>query len=161
MKSRGGFWLVVLLVTSLAVPATVLANAVEASASCTWTTGRVGQDNRQAGQIIYYASDWWVPKTAYYTTVWEKSPFIQPVVVSGDAPRGNWYVGVDPNFWHPSWRQDGTFTVWGDATKFLNTKSTAIATKTYALIGTTSGTGHALDDYERCRNSAGWVKINP
>lgn len=144
----------------LAFPAVALANSVHASASCTWTTGRVGQDNRQAGQIDYFAQDWWVPKTGYYTTVWEKTPFNQPVVTSGDAPRGAWYHGIDPNFGHSAWRQDGTFTVWGDATKFLNTKATAIGARGTVLIGTTTGAGHTWDDNDRCRNNTGWVTIN-
>ena len=145
----------------LAFPASAFANDIHASASCTWTTGHVGQDERQAGQIDYNASDWWIPKTGYYTTVWEWWPFTQPVVTSGDAPRGAWYHGTDPNFGHSAWRQDGTFTVWGNATKFLNTKALAELSKTNSLIGTTTGVGHTWDDWDRCQGANGWVTVNP
>lgn len=147
-------------VLTLAMPAIALANSVDATASCTWTTGRVGQDNTQYGKIYYYASDPWNPKTGYYTTVWEKTPFNQPIVLAGDAPRGNWYAGTDPNFGHSAWRQDGTFTVWGDAVKYLNTKATALTARTGVLIGTTTGAGHQYDDNARCANASGWVTIN-
>jgi hypothetical protein len=145
---------------SLAMPALALANSVNAVTSCTWTSGHVGQDNNQYGKIYYYASDWWVPKTGYYTTVWEKTPFNQPIVTAGDAPRGNWYSGTDPNFGHAAWRQDGTFTIWGDATKYLNTKATALAARSTVLIGTTTGAGHTYDDNARCANGTGWVTIS-
>ena len=160
-RRRSGLVAAALLALSVAAPAVALANSVHASASCTWTTGNVGQDERQAGQIDYFASDWWLPKTAYYTTVWEWLPFTQPVVTSGDAPRGAWYHGTDPNFGHSVWRQDGSFTVWGDATKFANTKAFAEIAKSSSLVGTTTGAGHALDDWEKCHNGTGWVTVNP
>ena len=157
---RTGGVLAVIVALSLALPVAVFANSVDAVTSCTWTSGRVGQDNNQYGKIYYYASDWWVPKTGYYTTVWEKNPFNQPIVTAGDAPRGNWYAGTDPNFGHSAWRQDGTFTVWGDATKYLNTKATALAARSTVLIGTTTGAGHTYDDNARCMNGTGWVTIS-
>jgi hypothetical protein len=146
-------------VMSLSLPAVVLANSVDAVTGCSWVSGRVGQDNTQNGKILYYASDPWNPKVGYYTTVWERTPFNQPVVTAGDAPGGTWYSGTDPNFGHAAWRQDGTFTVWGDATKTLTTKATALSARTTVLIGTTTGAGHTYDDYARCASSSGWVTI--
>lgn len=146
---------------SLLLPAAALArNGVEAHTKCTWTTGSVGQTNQQGGSITYTADDFWNPKTGHYYTAWQKAPFNQPVFNWGDAPHGGWYVGYDPNFGRYSWLQYGSFTVWGTATKTATTKSTAIGAYSSALVSTTTGVGHTWDDYARCSNSSGWVKIN-
>jgi len=149
-----------LLALSLVAPGTVLANDVVASAVCDFNQLRVGQINHEYGAITYHASDWWVPKTGFYTTAWEWWPYFVFVVVDGNAPRGNVFKGVDPNFGRTSWRQDGTFTVWGDATKNLHTKAEAEFAQNTVLNLTTSGVGHTWDDWARCQPApGGWVKI--
>jgi len=152
---------VLTLAFSLVTPGAALArNGIEAQTKCTWTTGRVGQTNQQGGSITYIADDYWNPKTGHYYTAWQYAPFNAPVFSWGDAPRGGWYVGYDPNFGRYSWLQYGSFTVWGTATKTATTKSTAIGTYGSALVSTTTGVGHTWDDYAKCQNSAGWVKIS-
>jgi hypothetical protein len=155
----GRLAIILVAVLTLAVPATVLANGVSASTSCTWTTGSVNQVNYQYGTINYYASDWWVPKTGYYYTAWEFWQFNNVVFNSGNAPHGSSYTGYDPNFSHFSFLWYGTFTVWGDATKNATTQALATGKGNYNLVGTTTGTGHAYDSWAKCHSSNGWVKI--
>lgn len=148
------------VVLTLAVPATVLANSVSASTSCTWTTGHPGQINRQYGTINYYASDWWVPKTGYYYTTWHRPQFGALVFESGSAPHGSVFSGTDPNFGAPVQMWYGTFTVWGDATKNATTKATAVDVGTVLVVSTTTGKNHAYDSYAKCHNGSGWVTVN-
>jgi len=151
--------LAIALVVSLSAPATVLANGVSASTSCTWTTGHVGQVDTQSGSITYYADDWWNPKTGYYYTFWE-TQFRSLVFQSGNAPHGGVIWGYDPNFSQYGEYWYGTFTVWGDATKNAVTKATANTSGSYVLVSTTTGSGHTWDSYAKCHNGTGYVTIN-
>jgi hypothetical protein len=151
---------ILVMALSLMAPAIVLANSVTAYTSCNWTTGSVGQINQQYGTINYYASDWWVPKTGYYYTVWEDNQFGALAFNAGTAPHGSPFLGSDPNFRHWSWMFYGTFTVWGDASKNAVTQATALHTGTGLVVSTTSGVGHPYDAYAKCKNASGWVTVN-
>jgi hypothetical protein len=149
----------VLVFAGLAVPTAVLAaNYVDATANCDLVDMHVGETNNQYGNIFYKSEDFWIPKTAYYTTVWEYYPFDKPTVTGGDAPHGNFYVGTDPDLGHTVWRQDGTFTVWGDASKSLSTRAKASLTRSTSLVGTTTGP-HQWSDKDRCKSTNGWVRV--
>jgi hypothetical protein len=163
MKRIRSILVVSVLSTALALPPSVFANDVVASVSCDFVGPgdlHVGTVNHMYGSIVYHASDFWIPKTGYYTTNWEWWPYFIFVVVSGNAPRGTVYRGTDPNFGHSVWRQDGSFTVWGDATKSLHTKAEAEFARSSVLMDTTTGVGHTWDDWDRCMNGSGWVTIS-